>query len=130
MTLSIVHSFRSAIPDDPVAVAAGEITPSNWNDNHTVGGTVPLAQIDMLPPLTVLGNAGSSTAPPTAVTDQQLAQLIGAGGTTDISTLQSQVATLQSTVSAQATQISALLVRIQALEAVAGVVANLEAATL
>jgi hypothetical protein len=34
MTGSIKHKFTSAIPDDPAAVTAGEIVPSNWNDQH------------------------------------------------------------------------------------------------
>jgi hypothetical protein len=32
--VAIKHSFVSTIPDDPAAVTAGEVTPTNWNDNH------------------------------------------------------------------------------------------------
>lgn len=34
--MPVSHPFVSAIPDDPAAVAAGEVVPSNWNANHTV----------------------------------------------------------------------------------------------
>lgn len=33
--MTISHKFVSLIPDDPAAVAAGEVVPSNWNDAHT-----------------------------------------------------------------------------------------------
>jgi len=32
----VTHPFVSAIADDPAAVAAGEVVPSNWNANHTL----------------------------------------------------------------------------------------------
>lgn len=32
---SITHTFQSAIADDPVAEAAGEVTPGRWNAAHT-----------------------------------------------------------------------------------------------
>lgn len=34
----IVHKFVNAVVDDPAAVAAGEVVPSNWNDDHDVTG--------------------------------------------------------------------------------------------
>lgn len=37
MTL-ITHRFISAIADDPASVTAGEVVPSNWNDDHDVSG--------------------------------------------------------------------------------------------
>lgn len=37
--MQVKHPFVSSIPDDPVAAAAGEVVPSNWNANHTVTGT-------------------------------------------------------------------------------------------
>lgn len=33
--MALKHSFVSVIADDPAAVTAGEVVPSNWNDNHT-----------------------------------------------------------------------------------------------
>lgn len=39
MSLSVTHTFQSAIADDPVAAAAGQIVPSNWNANHTIVGS-------------------------------------------------------------------------------------------
>src|SRR6266403_921827 len=43
MTLSVQHSFISAIPDDPVAAAAGEVLPSHWNAAHVLSGQVDLS---------------------------------------------------------------------------------------
>src|SRR5258705_10071289 len=38
MAISISHLFVSAIPDDPAAVLAGEVVPSNWNAAHALSG--------------------------------------------------------------------------------------------
>src|SRR6266705_4143625 len=40
MALSILHAFVSSIPDDPAAVAAGEVVPSEWNAAHAISGTL------------------------------------------------------------------------------------------
>jgi hypothetical protein len=40
MTITVTHSFSSTIPDDPDALAAGEVTPSRWNAAHVVTGAV------------------------------------------------------------------------------------------
>lgn len=50
MALSITHTFVSAIADDPAAVAAGKVVPSNWNSTHTLTGdlsgyTITVSQI-------------------------------------------------------------------------------------
>ena len=42
--MTVTHTFVSAIADDPAAVAAGEVVPSNWNANHTV--SVDIAEIN------------------------------------------------------------------------------------
>lgn len=39
MAVSLKHAFTSAIADDAVAVAAGEVVPSNWNEEHNLTGT-------------------------------------------------------------------------------------------
>ncbi len=36
MTVSITHPFVSEIPDEPSALANGEVKPSDWNANHTI----------------------------------------------------------------------------------------------
>jgi hypothetical protein len=47
MTLSITHSFVCLLPDDPVALAAGEVcTQSHWNALHTVAGNLPVSQLN------------------------------------------------------------------------------------
>ncbi len=33
--MPIKHTYQSTIPDNPEAVAAGEVTPSRWNEDHT-----------------------------------------------------------------------------------------------
>ncbi len=38
--LTVTHTFVSAIADDPAAVLAGEVVPSNWNAGHQIGGVV------------------------------------------------------------------------------------------
>jgi hypothetical protein len=40
--ITITHAFVSALEDSPDAVAAGEIVPSNWNDEHVVEGAAAL----------------------------------------------------------------------------------------
>lgn len=39
MAPTINHPFVSAIADDPTAVAAGKVVPSNWNAGHTISFT-------------------------------------------------------------------------------------------
>ena len=52
MTLSLTHTFVSTTPDGADATV---VRPSNWNDTHTIAGTLPIA------------NGGTnSTATPTA----------------------------------------------------------------
>ena len=36
----ITHAFVSAVPVDPQATAAGEVTPANWNQNHVFTASV------------------------------------------------------------------------------------------
>jgi hypothetical protein len=38
MTITITHAKVSAIADDPAAVTAGEVVPSDWNADHVVDG--------------------------------------------------------------------------------------------
>ena len=54
MALTITHPFVSAIADDPVAAAAGQVVPSNWNATHSISGTVPVANL----PLATSSTAG------------------------------------------------------------------------
>lgn len=49
MALIINHPFVSGIADDPVAVAAGEVVPSNWNAAHSVGGTLDYGDVLFAP---------------------------------------------------------------------------------
>lgn len=44
MPLTVTHSKVSAIPDDPAAVAAGEVVPSDWNADHAITGAAEFAQ--------------------------------------------------------------------------------------
>ena len=45
MTLSVTHAFVSAIADDPVALAAGEVcTQSHWNAQHNLTGIAAVGQ--------------------------------------------------------------------------------------
>jgi len=39
MALTVTHALISAIADDPVAAAAGEVVPSDWNADHTISVT-------------------------------------------------------------------------------------------
>ena len=43
MALTVKHAKTSAIADDPTASANGEVLPSDWNADHTITGTVPVA---------------------------------------------------------------------------------------
>lgn len=44
MPVVVTHTKVSAIADDPLAVAAGEIVPSDWNANHTLTGLGTMAE--------------------------------------------------------------------------------------
>jgi hypothetical protein len=77
VALNITHLFQSAVADDPVAAAAGEVLPqSHWNAIHRVLGNVDPSQIAPIAPFTVLANDTNSTAAPTAVPISQ----VGGGG--------------------------------------------------
>ena len=36
MTLQIKHPFNCTIATDPVATAAGKVTPEKWNESHEI----------------------------------------------------------------------------------------------
>lgn len=38
MTLTVKHQKVSSIADDPAAVAAGQVVPSDWNAEHAIDG--------------------------------------------------------------------------------------------
>lgn len=40
MALTIKHPFVCTVPDDPLAAAAGEVVSTNWNDTHSLSGTL------------------------------------------------------------------------------------------
>jgi hypothetical protein len=44
MAVVITHTKVSAIADDPVAAAAGEVLPSHWNANHSLSGVGTMAE--------------------------------------------------------------------------------------
>jgi hypothetical protein len=46
MTATVTHTFVSAIADDPVSDAAGEVLPSHWNADHTIAGAAALTKVD------------------------------------------------------------------------------------
>jgi len=43
VAITVTHPFVSAISDDPAAVAAGQVVPSNWNATHSLSGTLDVA---------------------------------------------------------------------------------------
>ncbi len=45
MVLTVKHSFINPIPDVPADVTAGKVTPSRWNADHTITGTVEESQL-------------------------------------------------------------------------------------
>lgn len=49
MPLNITHPFLSTVPDDPLAVAAGEVVPTNWNETHVVSGNLTASDITNVP---------------------------------------------------------------------------------
>ena len=44
MPVVVTHTKVSAIADDPVASAAGQVLPSDWNANHTLTGVGTMAE--------------------------------------------------------------------------------------
>ena len=44
MAVVVTHAKVSGIADDPAAVAAGEVVPSDWNANHTLTGVGTMAE--------------------------------------------------------------------------------------
>lgn len=73
MALAVNHAFTSTIPDDPAASAAGEVTPTRWNEAHSLTGSVDLTQLDqsITPDMTgnwIYSKAGALSLPTIAVT--------------------------------------------------------------
>lgn len=75
MAVSLKHSKTSAIADNPAAVAAGEVVPSDWNAEHVLTQATN----------TILGRNVAGTGPTLELTPAQVASMIGAmssaGGT-------------------------------------------------
>lgn len=44
MSISVTHNFVSAVGDDAIAEAAGEVLPSHWNEAHVVSGAATAEQ--------------------------------------------------------------------------------------
>jgi hypothetical protein len=63
MAVSVTHTFHSAISDDSVASAAGEVLPSHWNAAHTVTGLATVATSGLASDLTGTLPAGSLPNP-------------------------------------------------------------------
>lgn len=55
--MQIKHNFTSQIPDDPVAQAAGQVTPTHWNQDHQF----------ILEPNSLVGNSGPEVAAAQAI---------------------------------------------------------------
>lgn len=73
MALKITHPFVSAIADDPVSIAAGEVVPSNWNANHSLSGdltgyTITASQISDATITTGSSVSGTNTGDQTNIT--------------------------------------------------------------
>ncbi len=66
MTIEITHDFQSAIADDPAAAAAGEVTPSHWNEAHVI------TQAEG----SLLGRVDSGVGPTTELSPAQVRTLI------------------------------------------------------
>lgn len=49
MALTITHQKVSAIADDAVSSANGEVLPSDWNATHTVTGTIAASDVTVTP---------------------------------------------------------------------------------
>ena len=47
MTITIKHLKVSNIADDPAAVAAGQVVPSDWNKEHQIIGLGSAAEADV-----------------------------------------------------------------------------------
>lgn len=90
LSATVEHAFTSAIPDDPAALAAGEVTPSRWNGTgaHTVAITGTASDEQLPDKITAGGPTGSATVVPvitydakgrlTAVTTAAITQPAGA----------------------------------------------------
>lgn len=61
--MGVTHTFVSAIADDPVAQAAGQVLPSHWNASHTVNVNLATEVSGVL----AVANGGSGTATPSLV---------------------------------------------------------------
>jgi len=49
MAYAVTHNFVSAVPDDALAEANGEVLPSNWNEDHVISGSLTASEIANVP---------------------------------------------------------------------------------
>jgi hypothetical protein len=69
MAVTVTHTKVSAIADDPVAQAAGEVLPSDWNAAHTISGAGDLTRVnDTNVTLTLGGTPAASLFNPVSIT--------------------------------------------------------------
>lgn len=64
--ITVKHTKVSGIADDPAAVAAGEVVPSDWNADHTITGTIAAADVTGLAAVATSGSYNDLTDKPAA----------------------------------------------------------------
>lgn len=64
MSLTVKHHKVSAIADDPAAVAAGQVVPSDWNADHQITGTLPASDVTGLAAVATSGAYGDLSGTP------------------------------------------------------------------
>lgn len=79
--VAITHTKVSTVPDDPAAVAAGQVVPSDWNAEHTIDGLGTAAEADV----TDFATAAQGALADTAVQPADLAAVATSGAYADLS---------------------------------------------
>jgi hypothetical protein len=49
MALTVTHAFQSAVVDNAISAANGEVLPSHWNATHTLAGSVAASEVTLAP---------------------------------------------------------------------------------
>lgn len=90
MSLSVKHQKVSAIADDPAAVAAGQVVPSDWNADHQITGTLAASDVTGLATVATSGAYADLSGKPSLATVATTGAYADLAGKPTLGTIASQ----------------------------------------